>query len=44
MVFLVFVDSPFEDPREGVLLVDLSVEPELWEPEAWEPEAIELGA
>jgi hypothetical protein len=39
MVFLVFMDSPLEDPREGVLLFDLSEAPEAWEPDSrgWGP-------
>jgi hypothetical protein len=43
-VFLVFVDSPFEDLQEGVLLSDSSVV--VVEPEALEPGAREsrLGA
>jgi hypothetical protein len=34
-VFLVFVDSPFEDLQEGVLLSDSSVVVVVVEPEAW---------
>jgi hypothetical protein len=33
--FLVFVDSPFEDLQEGVLLSDSSVVVVVVEPEAW---------
>jgi hypothetical protein len=42
--FLVFVDSPFEDLQEGVLLSDSSIVVVVVEPEAWGPEAFEPGA
>jgi hypothetical protein len=43
-VFLVLVDSPFEDLREEVVLSDSSVVVVVVEPEWWEPEALEPGA